>query len=275
MKLLPRVGAMFLFLGLGSGLLALGRPAYQGSMFQRFTYGEDGPVALEIDPRDKTEWAFVRLHYDAYSGGGGCFRGGWSRWTVDAPKADRQFSRGVRRLTRLDTRSVEQVVDPNSDELFNWPWIYAVEVGSWDFTQDQASRMRQYLLRGGFLMVDDFHGTCEWSVFLNGIRKVFPDRPIEDLNNKEEIFHALYDLDERFQVPGAQFLYTGRIYERDGYEAKWRGIRDDSGRIMVAICHNMDLGDAWEWADSPRYPERYTSLAYRVGINYIIYSMTH
>ena len=82
-------------------------------------------------------------------------------------------------------------------------------------------------------------------------------------------------LDERFQVPGAQFLYTGRLYERDGYEAKWRGIRDDTGRIMVAICHNMDLGDAWEWADSPRYPERYTSLAYRIGINYVIYSMTH
>jgi hypothetical protein len=107
------------------------------------------------------------------------------------------------------------------------------------------------------------------------MRKIFPDRPVEDLANKDEIFHTLYDLDERFQVPGAQFLYTHRIYERDGVEAKWRGVRDDTGRIMVAICHNMDLGDAWEWADNPHYPERYTSLAYRIGVNYLIYSMTH
>ena len=275
MKPLPGVAGILLFLGLASALLALGRPAYQGSSSQRFAYGEDGPVALQIDPSDKTEWAFVRLHYNGYSGGGSCGRCGWSRWTTDAPKADRQFVQGVRRLTRLHARTIEQVLDSNSDEVFNWPWIYAVEVGSWDFTTDQAGRMREYLLKGGFLMVDDFHGMCEWSVFLNGIRKVFPDRSVEELANEEEIFHTLYDLDERFQVPGAQFLYSHRTYEKDGVEAKWRGIRDDKGRIMVAICHNMDLGDAWEWADSPRYPERYTSLAYRIGINYVIYSMTH
>ena len=275
MKLRLRIAGILLLSSLASGLLALGRPAaYQGVAPQRFAEGEDGLIALDIDPRDKTEWAFVRLHYDGYSGNG-CFRGGRSRWTTDAPKADRQFVQGVRRLTRLHTRSVEQVVDPNSDEVFNWPWIYAVEVGSWDFTAEQARRIREYLLKGGFLMVDDFHGSCEWSVFLNGIRKVFPDRPVENLVNQDEIFHTLYDLDERFQVPGAQFLFTGRIYEKDGYAAQWRGIRDDSGRLMVAICHNMDLGDAWEWADDPRYPERYTSLAYRIGINYVIYSMTH
>ena len=275
MKFLPHLARILVFLGLGSGLLVFSGPAPQGPASQRFAYGEDGPVALQIDPTDKTEWAFVRLHYDGYYGMGGCFRGGSSRWTTDAPKADRQLVQGIRRLTRVHARPVEQVLDANSDEVFNWPWIYAVEVGSWDFTPDQASRMREYLLKGGFLMVDDFHGTCEWSVFLNGMRKIFPDRPVEDLANKDEIFHTLYDLDERFQVPGAQFLYTHRIYERDGVEAKWRGVRDDNGRIMVAICHNMDLGDAWEWADNPHYPERYTSLAYRIGVNYLIYSMTH
>jgi Domain of unknown function (DUF4159) len=273
MKRLPRLAGLLVLLSLGSGLVTLGRPAYQEGLSPRFVYGEDGPVALQIDPRDHTEWAFVRLHYDGYRGG--CFYSGESRWTVDAPKAERQFVQGVRRLTRLNTRTIEQVVDPNSDEIYNWPWIYAVEVGSWDFTAEQAARMRQYLLRGGFLMVDDFHGTCEWSVFMNGIHKIFPDRSVEDIPDKDEIFHTLYDLDHRFQVPGAQFLYSGRIYERDGYKDEWRGIRDDNGRIMVAICHNMDLGDAWEWSDNPRYPERYTSLAYRIGVNYVIYSMTH
>src|SRR5262249_35857749 len=160
----------------------LGAPAYQRSSPQGFEYGEDGPVALQIDPTDRTEWAFVRLHYNGYAGMDSCFRGGgWSRWTTDAPKGARPFAPGNRGLSRVHARTIEQVLDPNSDEVFNWPWIYAVEVGSWDFTSDQASRMRQYLLKGGFLMVDDFHGTCEWSIFQRGIRKVFPDRPIEDL----------------------------------------------------------------------------------------------
>jgi hypothetical protein len=96
-----------------------------------------------------------------------------------------------------------------------------------------------------------------------------------DIEDDDPIFHQLYNLHERVQVPGQQFLYTGRTYERDGVEPKWRAVYDDKGRIQVAICHNMDLGDAWEWADDPQYPERYASLAYRIGINYLLYSMTH
>ena len=105
--------------------------------------------------------------------------------------------------------------------------------------------------------------------------RVFPDRPVVEMENSDAIFHVLYDLDQRFQVPGISPLSGGVTYEQDGVEPRWRGIYDDKGRVMVAICHNMDLGDAWEWADHPRYPERYASLAYRIGVNYIIYSMTH
>lgn len=96
-----------------------------------------------------------------------------------------------------------------------------------------------------------------------------------DLANKEPIFHVLYDLDERFQIPGIVMFNTGLPYEQDGVDAKWRGVFDDKGRVMVGICHNMDIGDAWEHADLPRYPEHYVSLAYRIGINYITYAMTH
>jgi hypothetical protein len=110
---------------------------------------------------------------------------------------------------------------------------------------------------------------------MNGMLMVFPDRPIEDLNDKDEIFHVLYDLTDRFQVPGEQYVWTGRTYEKDGYVPAWRGIKDDRGRVMVAICHNMHLGDAWEWADDPRYPEKFASLAFRMGINYVMYGMTH
>jgi hypothetical protein len=270
MKLSARILLLILFLGSSGALLA-----WQRNGFGFGGYREESPG----DSEAKAEWTFARLRYQTrggyYSGFGGFggFRGGG--WSEDYPKADRQFVEGLRRLTRVDARPTQEVLEPDSDDLFNWPWLYAVNVGTWDFTDTQAVRMRDYLLRGGFLVVDSFHGVAEWESFMIGMRKVFPDRPIEDLESKDEIFHVLYDLDERFQVPGYQYIMTGRTFERDGVDPKWRAIRDDKGRVMVAINHNMHIGDAWEHADDPRYPERFSSLAYRLGINYIIYSMTH
>jgi hypothetical protein len=104
---------------------------------------------------------------------------------------------------------------------------------------------------------------------------ILPDAQIEELANEDEIFHVLYDLDERFQIPGTRYIWGGRRYTADSAIPRWRAVRDDTGRIQVAIWHNSDVGDAWEWADSPQYPERATSLAYRLAINYIIYGMTH
>lgn len=253
---------------LGLGFQRSGRPGFRED--------DEGPLALPPDANEKTEWAFARLRYPQYRGEGlGRWWSARGHWTVDYPKADRTFVQGVRRLTRIHARSVEQVVDLDSDEIYNWPWIYAVEVGHWQLTDAQCKKLRDYLLRGGFLMTDDFHGTFEWEVFTASMNRVFPDRPIVDIEDSDAIFHVLYDLDKRVQVPGIYPLMRGMTYEYDGVEPRWRGIYDDKGRIMVAICHNMDLGDAWEWADHPDYPERYASLAYRIGINYIIYAMTH
>jgi hypothetical protein len=182
----------------------------------------------------------------------------------------------IRRLTRLHVRSVEQPVNlDDGDEVFEWPWLYGVEVGHWNLTDSQAQKLREYLLRGGFFMCDDFHGTREWAVFTASMRKVFPERPIVELESSAAIFHVLYDLNDRYQVPGAQFLQTGRMFEYDGFEPRWRGIYDDNGRLMVAICHNMDLGDSWEHADNPEYPARFSELGIRIGVNYVLYAMTH
>ncbi len=239
-----------------------------------FRRSDEGETPIPPDANEKTEYYFARLKYPQFSGGYGRRWGGGS-WATDYPDADRHFLQGVRRLSRLHSRSMEQIIDANSDEMFDYPWIYAVEVGHWELNEVQAKRIREYLLRGGFLMVDDFHGTYEWDVFNASMRRIFPDRTIVDLDSQEQIFHILYDLDDKVQVPGIQYWRSGRTYEQDGYEAKWRGIFDDKNRIMVAVCHNMDLGDAWEWADSPRYPEHYAAMSYRIGLNYIIYSMTH
>lgn len=239
-----------------------------------FLDDDDEPVATPADAGEKTEYRFARLRYPQYRGGSG-YWGVRGSWSTDYPKADRQFMQGVRRLTRLHVRSVEEVVDLDSDEIFNHPWVYATEVGHWDLNEQRAAKLRNYLLKGGFLMVDDFHGSIEWEIFTNSLSRVFPDRPVVDVENKDQIYHVLYDLDERFQVPGIVMFYTGKVYEQDGVEAKWRAVYDDKGRIMVAVNHNMDLGDAWEHADLPQYPEHYSSLAYRIGINYIVYAMTH
>src|SRR5205807_2978133 len=118
-------------------------------------------------------------------------------------------------------------------------------------------------------------GADEWEVFLSGMSRIFPDRPIVEIDNKDAIFHVLYDLDERVQVPGIVNYPFHQTYEKDGRIPHWRAIYDDKGRIMVAICFNQDIGDSWEWANHPAYPQRYSDLGFRVGINYLLYAMTH
>src|SRR5713226_2379797 len=211
-------------------------------------------IPMPTDWQEKTEWVQSRLMYPQhpnalfarYRFGPMDWREGGTSWTQDYPRADRHFATALRRLTRIHARSVEQPVNlDDGDEVFYYPFLYAVEVGYWNLTDPQAAKLREYLLRGGFFMCDDFHGTWEWEVFNASMKKVFPDRPIVDIDNTDQIFHTIYDLGERYQVPGAQFIYTGRTWEHDGHEAVWRGIYDDKGRLMVAICHNMDLGDSW------------------------------
>jgi hypothetical protein len=255
-----RFAAMLLlsFLALNSSLIA-----FQGSELSQGAEHE----MLPTNSGTKAEWVFARFNYM-----GGAGRG---RWSADYPKSDRQFVLGVHRLTRLDTRAVEQVIDANNDDLYDWPWIFVEDAGEWRLSQRKAQRLREYLLRGGFLVLDDSHGDEEWSRLATGLSMIFPDRQIEDVPEQDEIFHILYDLNNRPQVPGTRFLWGYRRYSADMREPKWRAVRDDDGRIMVAIWHNTDVGDAWEWADNPKYPETATSLAYRLGINNIIYGMTH
>jgi hypothetical protein len=217
------------------------------------------------------EFEFVRLAYNSHPYMG---RGGQS-WSIDYPDAEHHFLKGVGRLTVLDVSGEGLVKTPLDDDIYDYPWLYVLEVGYWHLSDQEASRLRDYLLRGGFLMIDDFHGTVEWSMFMSSMSRVFPDRPVVDIPEGDEVFHVLYDLDQRVQIPSLRVAYSGLTYEQDGYTPHWRGIYDDEGRLMVAINHNMDIGDAWEHADWPEYPENMTSLAYRFGVNYIVYAMTH
>jgi hypothetical protein len=216
------------------------------------------------------EFRFTRLQYSDARGS----RSWRGAWTVDYPEAEYHFKQGVQRLTRVDIGEPE-IVRLTEDRLFDYPWLYAVEVGRWYLSDYEAARLREYLLRGGFLMVDDFHGSYEWAVFMESMNRVFPDRPVVDIPDGDEILHVLYDVDERIQIPGIYPLMQGVTYEQDGYTPHWRAVYDDAERIMVAINFNMDLGDAWEHADDPRYPQPTTTLAYRFATNYVLYAMTH
>lgn len=249
--------------------------------FREWPAIEYGNFPVPADYKAPHEWTRARLRYPDIYGypqqmlvnqDGSPYPG---YWTMDYPRSDRHLLEGVRRLTRIDARSVEQVVTFDDDDMFNYPVMYAVEVGHWRLTDANAKKLREYFDRGGFLMVDDFHGTTEWRIFTDSMSKVFPDRPIVDIPNSDPIFHMLYDLDDRFQVPGAQIFFSHRTYEQDGFKDRWRAIYDDKGRIVVAICHNMDLGDAWEHSDEAQYQEKWASLAYRIGMNYFIYDLTH
>jgi hypothetical protein len=243
-------------------------------------------IPLPEDYKTPGEWVFARLMYPPHPharfsrpfrfGVGVDWREGGSSWSQDYPRADRHFAQAMRRLTRVNARSVEQPVNlDDGDDVYNWPWLCAGEMGDWKLDDDQAKRLRDYLLRGGFLMLDDFWGTEEWGRFEETMKAIFPDRPIVEIDNADAIFHSVYDLDDRYQIPGQWALARGTTYRNDGYHAYWRGIYDDHNRLMVAMCFNSDVGDSWEWADEPRYDEKYSALGIRIGVNYVVYSMTH
>ena len=254
-------------------------------------------VSVRLGPPDP-EFVLARLAYnDGFLGGRG--RGRSGSWTTDAPQAEFHLTGGISRLTRIDT------IDPGTDKddpinvfpvrpggpldprelnILDYPFVYGVEVGRWDLDDEEAAHLRQYLLRGGFLMVDDFHGFDQWEGFAFSMQRVFPDLEIRSIPPDHEVFHVLYDLGQevrdKTQIPGVvAYRFDGSTTceqcDYGGAEAQWKGIFDDSGRLMVAINFNMDLGDAWEHADEPGYPQPLTALAYRFAISYALYAMTH
>ena len=204
---------------------------------------------------------------------------GW--WIVDWPAAENHFTAGIQRLTRIDAGDPRHL-RLTDDQLFDYPWIYATQTGDWDLSDAEAARLREYLLRGGFLVTDDFWGPGQWEIFRETMARVLPGEPISDLTPSDAVMHVLYDIQEKDRtiIPGSRHLYRGpggsvQIVLPEGAVPAWRAMYDDRKRMVVAVNFNTDVGDAWEFADVPYYPEAMTALAYRYGINYVVYSMTH
>jgi len=266
-----RIFAFLLATAAITAAIVAAQNTFRQNRWAQYEHEMQDPIDDPPDAWEQTEFAFARLRFR--SPRDGYFRR-FARWGTDSNKSERLFMKAIRRLTRVHTRSVEEIVDIDSDEVFNWPFLYAVGVGDWVFSDSQAARLRQYFERGGFLMVDDFHNEREWATFMAGIHKIFPDREAVEIPDDHPIFGVGYDTRRPFHIPGYQITY-GQEWERGGIGGHYRAIMDDHGKVQVAICFNMDIGDAWEWADAPEYPGKYAGLAFRLGVNYVLYTMTH
>ncbi|SRR5579883_145740 len=269
----------------GAGLLFVIAAA---AFAQRFRFRFDAPEneAPEIPPR-AAEFHFERMEYTdlpQFQRGFG-FRSrngrgaGW--WLQDWPDAEDHFTAGIQRLTRIDAGEPRHL-SLLDDHLFDYPWIYATQTGYWDLSDAEAARLREYLLRGGFLVVDDFWGPEEWEWFRETMNRVLPNKPITDIAPSDEVMHVLYDIQEKDRtfIPGSRHLRRGPggsivVVQPPGTVPAWRAMYDDRSRMIVAVNFNTDVGDAWEFADVPYYPASMTLLAYRYGVNYIVYSLTH
>ncbi len=240
----------------------------------------DAPLAGR-EPLVKESGAAYNFYFAraAYSG---TSLWGYASWSVDFPKADRQFLLGVRRLVEtLDLYPFENAMLLDSERLREFPFLYAVEVGHMVLSPAEREGLRNYLLSGGFLMVDDFWGSEQWRQFELQMKQVLPGYAIEPLPLDHPLFHTFYEIPRVIQVPNlalARDFREGRstqTWEEDGYVAEVLGIFDQNRRLMVAINWNCDLGDAWEWAESYEYPLEFSTYAYQIGVNTIVYAMTH
>jgi hypothetical protein len=201
-------------------------------------------------------------------------------WAVDYPMAEEHFTTAVNRLTNISAFGDSRHMEATDPRLFDYPFLFVQQPGqgNWRPTDKDAAILLDYFKRGGFMLVDDFHGEYEWDVFQQAITKVLPGRPIVDIPDDDPIMHVFYDLSDRKQLPGLRHLRGGRdgsVQVRMEGPVHWRGIYDERGRLLVAMNFNMDMGDSWEHADDAWYPADMTGQAYRLGINYLMYSMTH
>lgn len=222
-------------------------------------------------------WTFVRIRYTANTPPGRYRYEYWGEpWAIDAPAAEQNFSRRLRSVTSIEVG--DPVVLALEDErLWEHPWIYMVEPGNLELQEPEVPILREFLLRGGTLFFDDFHGPHEWDNLAREMGKVFPDRDIVDLPTTHPIFTCFYRVERYPQIPGLGSFFNGRTWEKGGFVPHLRAIMDDADRPMVLINWNTDLGDGWEWSNAEEYPGylRYTAEAYRIGINMIVYSLTH
>jgi hypothetical protein len=227
---------------------------------------------------EKDVFTFVRVRYSRNTYGWGSA----GNWTTDLPDSDLNLSFRLQQMTSLKVDPDGRILQLTDKELADYPFIYIVEPGGLCFTEAEVESLRKYLLNGGFLMLDDFWGEAEWDNMEQQMKRVFPDRPFAELPLDHQLYHCVFDIKAKYQVPnvrlGVTSQYDGVTWEREDARAvHHKAIFDDKHRIMVIATHNTDNGDGWEREGEDDYYFHNFSekAAYPLGINIIFYTMTH
>jgi len=230
-------------------------------------------------------WTYCRGYYDSNRN-----EEGGQGWRTDYPGADNNFSVRLAELTlvrlklRPDGQPNNVVVRLDDPLLSRCPMLYMEDVGTMRLGDDEITGLRNYLTKGGFLYVDDFWGSRAWEQWAEEIARVLPPAqyPIFDIPLDHAVMHTLYDVKAIEQVSSIQYWYrtAGSVSEReregDSPHSDFRGIADENGRLMVVMTHNTDISDTWEREGENReYFDRFSPNGYAVGVNIVLYGLTH
>lgn len=254
-----------------TGLLAIGPALASLATAQVAATGDERFAGLQ--------WTFARIKYNSYAGDArsNLRVGYWEEpWAIDAPAAEQNLTRRIRSVTSISVTD-PVVITLDDEKLWEYPWVYLVEPSNLVLTEKDAATLREFLLRGGTLTLDDFHGPYEWDLTVRQLRMIFPEHEIVEIEPPHAIYTCFYKLEKYPQVPGLGSFFSGRTWEKGGYVPHLRGILDDTGRPMVLINWNTDMGDGVEWSNAEDYPGyiKWTAQAYQMMINEVIYSLTH
>ena len=217
---------------------------------------------------ENQEFVFARVQFNYFSRRGGRRRGGRNPgWRHDYPRAEIHLLKILSEVTNIRTNPESfVVVQLHESELMKYPFLYFSEPGTWDITPEEAANLREYLERGGFAIFDDFDGQRDWRVFESCMRAVYPERRFEKLQVEDPIFHCFFDIETLDMVPPNSIR---------GGAPEFLALRDEDGRIQAVANVNNDIGDFWEWSDENVFPVHLSNEAYKLGVNYIVYAMTH
>ena len=274
-----------------AGALSAALPVVRGGQ-----PGAVAPAAAPADPRARPgsplvltsqrpdeyhEFYFTRGQYTDDRRG---FRGGFGRrgsWAVDYPKADQRFMVVLKHLVDIDAYDLDHAVHLADPNLRRFPFLYILEVGDMYMTDAEVLGLRDYLAAGGFLVVDDIWGPYELANLERELARVLPGQPLRELPLGHPVFNNVYDVSDIIQVPNVRIgqmhgAYGTPTHEGPGSEVPHVfGIEDDRGELMVIVNWNTDLGDAWEWAEDPYYPLKFSTYAFEMGVNMVVYAMSH
>lgn len=231
-------------------------------------YVQGGDVSDIANPPYDGRFTFVRIRYEPIGGGDFGFRGGRDvKWDHDTPRAERHFTKILSEITTIRPyMEGAKILTLDDPELFEYPVAYLCEPGFWAPTEKEAQALRDYLAKGGFLIIDDFAGD-QWYNFAEQMRKVLPSARLMPMDVKHPIFDSFFHI--------TSLAYTHPYFR---LPSQFYGIFEDNDpqkRLMVIVNYNNDISEYWEWSDTGFLPVELSNEAYKIGVNYIVYGMTH